>query len=168
MSPAAIMHLVPLAKILLLSALANGTPLAAKKIFGSRFSYPVDGGRTLADGRPLFGPSKTVRGILASILVTSACAPLIGVEVSVGATAAVAAMAGDLFSSFLKRRLNFTPSSQAIGLDQVPESLFPMLACRQALSLSIADIVLGVAIFVVGELILSRLLYRLRLRDRPY
>ncbi len=162
------MHLVPLVKILVLSALANGTPLAAKKIFGSRLSYPVDGGRTFVDGRPLFGSSKTIRGVLASIVVTTACAPLIGVNVSVGAIAAVAAMAGDLFSSFLKRRLDFPPSSQAIGLDQVPESLFPMLACRDALSLTIADILLGVAIFVAGELILSRLLYRLRLRDRPY
>ncbi len=162
------MHLIPLAKILLLSALANGTPLAAKKIFGSRFSHPVDGGKTFVDGRPLLGPSKTIRGVVASIVVTTACAPLIGLDISVGAIAAVAAMAGDLFSSFLKRRLDFPPSSQAIGLDQVPESLFPMLACRDALSLSIADIVLGVAIFLAGELILSRLLYRLRLRDRPY
>jgi hypothetical protein len=168
MSPAAIMHLVPLAKILVLTALANGTPLVAKKLFGSRFSYPVDGGRAFVDGRPLFGPSKTIRGVLASIAVTSACAPLIGVEASVGATAAAAAMAGDLFSSFLKRRLDFPPSSQAIGLDQVPESLFPMLACRDALSLTSADIMLGVALFLGGELILSRLLYRLRLRDKPY
>jgi hypothetical protein len=30
------------------------------------------------------------------------------------------------------------------------------------------DIVLGVAIFFVGELVLSRFLYWLRLRDRPY
>jgi CDP-2,3-bis-(O-geranylgeranyl)-sn-glycerol synthase len=90
------------------------------------------------------------------------------VDISVGAIAAAAAMAGDLFSSFLKRRLNFPPSSQAIGLDQVPESLFPMLACRDALSLTSTDIVLGVAIFLAGELILSRLLHRLRLRDTPY
>jgi CDP-2,3-bis-(O-geranylgeranyl)-sn-glycerol synthase len=43
-----------------------------------------------------------------------------------------------------------------------------MLACRDALSLTIADIALGVAIFFIGELILSRLLYQLHLRDRPY
>jgi len=162
------MHLLQLVKILTLAALANGTPIAAKKIMGSRFSFPVDGGRKFADGRPVFGPSKTVRGILASILVTTACAPLMGLDMSVGATAAVAAMAGDLLSSFVKRRLNFPPSSQAIGLDQVPESLFPMLACRAALSLTITDIVMGVAIFFAGGLILSRLLYRLHLRDRPY
>ena len=161
------MHPMQLVKILVLSALANSAPLAAKKIL-PRLSFPVDGGRTFVDGRPLFGPSKTVRGVLASLVATTACAPLMGLDIGVGAIAAVAAMAGDLFSSFAKRRLNFPSSSQAIGLDQVPESLFPMLACRDALSLTSADIALGVAIFFVGELILSRLLYRFHLRDTPY
>lgn len=162
------MQLMQILKALVLLALANGTPIAAKKIFSSRFSFSLDANKKFLDGRPLFGPSKTIRGILASIVVTTACAPLLGLDPTVGATAAVAAMAGDLLSSFVKRRLNYPPSSQAIGLDQVPESLFPMLACRDALSLTAADIVLGVAIFFIGELILSRFLYRLRLRDRPY
>jgi CDP-2,3-bis-(O-geranylgeranyl)-sn-glycerol synthase len=162
------MHPLPLLKILVLSAVANGTPLAVRKILGSRFSLPVDGGSEFLDNRPLFGPSKTVRGVIASIVATTACAPLIGLDMSVGAIAGTAAMAGDLFSSFLKRRLNFPPSSRAIGLDQVPESLFPMLACRGALSLTSADIMLGVAIFFAGELVLSRLLHWLRLRDTPY
>ena len=100
--------------------------------------------------------------------MTTAAAPLLGLSLGVGATVAAAAMAGDLFSSFTKRRLNFPSSSQALGLDQIPESLLPMLACANALSLTATDIVLGVAIFFVGELILSRLLYWLRLRDRPY
>jgi hypothetical protein len=56
-------------------------------------------------------------------------------------------MAGDLFSSFLKRRLNLPPSSPALGLDQVPESLFPLLACRYSLPLTPIDIVFGVGIF---------------------
>ncbi len=97
-----------------------------------------------------------------------ASAPLIGLDLTIGAIVAGAAMAGDLFSSFVKRRLNFPPSSQALGLDQVPESLFPMLACRDALSLTIADIALGVGIFFIGELILSRFLFRAHLRDEPY
>jgi hypothetical protein len=162
------MHALQILQILVLLALANGTPIAAKTIFGSHFSFPLDAGKKFWDGRPLFGPSKTVRGILVSIFLTTACAPLIGVNMTVGAIAAVAAMAGDLFSSFVKRRLNLQPSSQAIGLDQIPECLFPMLACREALSLTIVDITLGVAIFCIGEPILSRLLYRLHLRDRPY
>jgi len=77
-------------------------------------------------------------------------------------------MAGDLLSSFLKRRLALAPSSQAIGLDQIPESLLPLLASHQELALTAADILMGVAIFVVGELALSRMLFQLRFRDRPY
>jgi CDP-archaeol synthase len=162
------MQLVPIFKLLVLLSLANGTPIAAKRIFGSRFAFPVDGGANLSDGRPVFGPSKTVRGILSSVIVTTAAAPLLGLDLIVGATVAVGAMAGDLFSSFTKRRLNYPSSSQALGLDQVPESLIPMLACRKALALTAADIAVGVAVFFVGELILSRILFWLRFRDRPY
>src|ERR1035437_11189832 len=47
---------------------------------GDFISHPVDGGRGFVDGQPLFGPSKTTRGIVLSVLVTSACAPLLGVQ----------------------------------------------------------------------------------------
>jgi CDP-2,3-bis-(O-geranylgeranyl)-sn-glycerol synthase len=76
-------------------------------------------------------------------------------------------MAGDHFSSFCKRRLNLPSSSRGSGLDQVPESLFPALACRN-LGLAPADIVAGIVLFIIGEVVLSRLLYAVRLRDRPY
>ncbi len=162
------MQLVPLFKLLVLLTVANGTPIAAKRIFGARFASPFDGGAKFPDGRPWLGPSKTIRGVLASIVVTTLAAPLLGLDFAIGAVVAISAMAGDLFSSFVKRRMNLLPSSQAIGLDQVPESLFPMLACRNALSLTAIDIVLGLAIFFVGELVLSRVLFWLRFRDRPY
>jgi CDP-diglyceride synthetase len=162
------MQLLHILQILVLLTFANGTPIVAKKIFGSRFALALDAGIIFFDGRPVFGASKTMRGIVVSILITSAIAPFIGLDLTIGAVVASSAMAGDLFSSFVKRRLNFPPSSQALGLDQVPESLFPMLACRDALSLTIGDIALGIVIFFVGELILSRLLYQVHLRDEPY
>jgi CDP-2,3-bis-(O-geranylgeranyl)-sn-glycerol synthase len=162
------MQLLHILQLLVLMTLANGAPIVAKKVFGRRFSFPLDAGTIFLDGRPLFGPSKTIRGILISVLITTASAPLIGLDLTIGAIVAGAAMAGDLFSSFVKRRLNFPPSSQALGLDQVPESLFPMLASRDALSLAIPDIALGVAVFFIGEIILSRLLYKVHLRDKPY
>lgn len=162
------MQLVPILKLLVLMTLANGTPIVAKKLFGSHFSVPLDADTIFFDGRPLFGPSKTIRGILISFLVTTASAPLIGLDLTIGAIVAVAAMAGDLISSFVKRRLNSPPRSQALGLDQIPESLFPMLACRGALSLTIADVALGVGIFFIGAVILSRFLFRVHLRDEPY
>ena len=162
------MQLLHILQLLVLMTLANGAPIVAKKIFGPRFSFPLDAGTIVFDGRPLFGPSKTIRGILISVLITTGSAPLIGLDLTIGAIVAGAAMAGDLFSSFVKRRLNSPPSSQALGLDQVPESLFPMLACRDALSLTIADIALGVGIFFIGALFLSRFLFRAHLRDEPY
>jgi CDP-archaeol synthase len=155
-------------RLAILLAVANGAPVIATRIFGHRFSCPVDGGAEFIDRRPLFGKSKTVRGIAASILLSAMAAPLLGLGWQIGVLVGSAAMAGDLVSSFVKRRLNLAPSSRATGLDQIPESLFPLLACRGALSLSILDIAIGVAIFFVGEVVLSLLLYKAHIRDRPY
>jgi hypothetical protein len=157
-----------IAQMLILLALANGTPVFAKKIFGERFSRPIDGGLRFFDGRPLFGVSKTIRGALLAILVTTAGAPLIGLDWKIGVLMGTFAMIGDLASSFTKRRLAMASSSQAIGLDQIPESLLPLLACRGALVLTYLDIVVILVLFFVGEVLLSRLLFRFGLRDRPY
>jgi CDP-archaeol synthase len=162
------MHLSLVAQLLVLLTLANGTPVIAKKILGDRLAYPLDGGLRLADGQPLFGKSKTVRGIALCVIVTTLCAPLLAMSYGIGALVAVTAMAGDLLSSFTKRRLHLQPSSIFIGLDQVPESLLPALACRAVLPLTLFDVVLIVALFFVGEIAFSRLLYALKIRDRPY
>ena len=155
-------------RLILLVILANGTPVIAKKFLGNRFSYPVDSGVRCHDGQPLFGASKTVRGILLSVLASMIGAYVTGLGCKTGALLGSAAMLGDLFSSFLKRRMKLPISSRAIGLDQVPESLFPLLACRQALSLTPLDTTIAVVGFFVGETLISRILYKFRLRDRPY
>src|SRR6516164_642890 len=155
-------------QMLTLLVLANGTPVVAKKILGEHLAYPLDGGVEFVDGRPLLGRSKTIRGVVLAVLVTTAGAPLVGLEWTVGFLVGSLAMAGDLLSSFLKRRMALPPSSRASGLDQVPEALFPLLACRNPLSLSMVDIAAGVGLFFIGEVLLSRVFYALRLRDRPY
>ncbi len=162
------MHPLPILQLLILLMLANGTPVVVRKILGERFSYPLDGGVEFLDGRPLFGRSKTIRGVVLAVLVTAAGASLIGLEWKIGVLVGGLAMAGDLVSSFLKRRLDLPPSSRARGLDQVPEALFPLLACRNLLSLTMADIGTGVALFFIGDVVLSRILYTFRLRERPY
>jgi|SRR5579859_1851101 len=162
------MRIVPILQALFLLTLANGTPVIVKRIFGSRMAFPLDAGVQFLDGQPLFGSSKTVRGVVSSIAVTAGLAPLLGVSVVAGSLAAALAMVGDLFSSFVKRRFRLRPSTQAIGLDQIPESLLPLLACQTMLSLTFTDIPVCVGIFVAGELIISRLLYRLHVRDQPF
>ena len=162
------MHPLALLQAMVLLALANGTPVIAKRVLGQRLAWPLDANVTWFDRRPLLGPSKTMRGVVLSLLITTIAAPLIGLGAEVGCLAAGTAMAGDLCSSFVKRRLNLAPSSQALGLDQVPESLLPLLALRSLLALSAADIAVAVVGFMIGELMLSRLLYKIHLRDEPY
>jgi CDP-2,3-bis-(O-geranylgeranyl)-sn-glycerol synthase len=162
------MHADLILQVLLLLAVANGTPVLIKKLLGDFLAYPLDGGRTFLDGRPFLGPAKTIRGVVTSILATSICAPLVGVTWTTGAMVGIAAMAGDTLSSFMKRRMGLASSSRASGLDQVPESLLPALACRNLLGLTFADIIAVVALFVIGEVVLARLLFRLRIRDEPY
>jgi CDP-diglyceride synthetase len=161
-------HLLHLAAILLLLGVANGTPIFARWIFRQHFDTPLDNGWLFIDGRPLFGESKTLRGILTSVVATATVAPLVGFSWITGAGLASAAMLGDLFSSFTKRRLRRPPHSQALGLDQIPESLLPLLLLHQALGLNLLDMLGIVATFIILELWLSRLLFRLHIRDRPY
>ena len=162
------MHYVALAQVLILLSLANGSPVIAKRIFGENYAVPIDGNARFVDGQSLLGPSKTIRGVVVSLLVTALGAILLGLQFWLGLLVASTAMAGDLLSSFLKRRLHLAPSSKATGLDQIPESLFPLLACRSVLSLTALDIAVGCTIFFAGEILLSRLFFWLRLRDRPY
>ena len=155
-------------KILFLLLLANGTPVIAKKLLGSRLAYPLDAGKKYFDGLPLFGASKTYRGIISSVLVTSAGATLIGYSIQTGILFALASLSGDLASSFIKRRLGRPPSSRMLGLDQLPESIFPLIFFWQPLGLNMPIAVTVVIIFFAGEIILSRILYRLNIREHPY
>ncbi len=162
------MQAILILQLLILLVVANGTPVIVKKLLGNALARPLDCGSLFFDGQSIFGPSKTIRGIMVSVLATVICAALMGLGWEVGTLVATFAMAGDLFSSFVKRRLHLASSSMAIGLDHIPESLFPLLASRLLLPLSILDIVAGVTIFVVGALILSPLLFKLNLRDEPH
>ncbi|WP_022949570.1 CDP-archaeol synthase [Methylohalobius crimeensis] len=155
-------------KLLILLLVANGAPVVAWDLFKERFAWPVDCGAVMPDGRFLLGPAKTWRGLLASLFTTGITAPLIGFPWTLGAWVAAAAMAGDLLSSFVKRRLGVQASDTAPGLDQIPESLLPLWAVNAHFALGWDRIGLLVAVFYIAEVSLSPLLYRLGIRKRPY
>jgi CDP-diglyceride synthetase len=154
--------------LLALIGAANTAPLVAKYLLGARGAWPVDGGLVFFDGRPLLGKAKTLRGVLFGTLAPALLTPLLGYTLAQGLAIGAAAMAGDLVSSFIKRRLGYTPSSQSIGLDQILEVLLPALIARGWFGLTGWGIVCVVIAFIVIALLLSKLLYRLRLRDEPY
>lgn len=162
------MEFVLAVQLLLLLMAANGAPILARFLLGSRWESPIDAGRRFSDGQPLLGPSKTWRGIVCALLFTPVVAWLLYLPPGVGFIIAISAMTGDLLSSFAKRRLRVEPSGMALGLDQIPESLLPLLAVRSHFALGAVEIFELTFAFLVLELVLSRILYRLHIRKRPY
>ncbi|MCP5180529.1 MAG: CDP-archaeol synthase [Pseudomonadales bacterium] len=161
-------HVPAVVDCLVLIGAANFAPLLARRWLGARYAWPLDGGLTWRDGRPLLGHSKTWRGVIAAVVICVPVAMLLSLPWYSGMLAALAAMTGDCLSSFLKRRRGLAPSSQALGLDQLPEAILPALVLRAWLPLGAPEILLVGGLFFVGELLASRVLFALGLRDRPY
>lgn len=153
---------------LLLLVVANGAPVLAWYLLRRRFEWPLDGGRVDAGGKPWLGKSKTFRGILFSLLATATVTGLLDLGWLLGAGFALLAMVGDLLTSFCKRRLGLSPSSRAPGFDQLLESLLPLLGCARYLQLTGLEVLLLVVAFWLVDVSLSRLLYALHMRKRPY
>jgi hypothetical protein len=156
------------ARLLVLLAAANVAPMLLKRVLGARWGAAIDGGLRFVDGRPLLGPSKTWRGIVGAVVTTALVAPMLGFDLQAGAIAGFGSMAGDLLSSFTKRRLGVPSSGQAFGIDQVPEALVPLLLLRAMLDLSWA-MVAGVTLaFLLCETPAAWLSYRLGIRETPW
>ncbi|WP_455366086.1 CDP-archaeol synthase, partial [Kaarinaea lacus] len=113
------MHEVGIA--LLLIVIANGAPILVRFMLGEHLTFPVDFHRNFIDGRRLFGNSKTWIGLFSIPVFSTFGAWLLGQEIAIGVLVGIGVMAGDLCSSFIKRRLGMKPSSMALGIDQIPE-----------------------------------------------
>jgi CDP-2,3-bis-(O-geranylgeranyl)-sn-glycerol synthase len=159
--------LLPLQLLVLICAV-NGAPILLRRVLRERLLHPVDGGHLWCDGRPLLGPRKTLVGLAVAVFTGLLLGWAFGLGWQVGLLMGGGAMLGDLISSFAKRRLKLPPSGQAPGLDQIPESLLPLLAVRNLLHLGWSEILLVVLAFVLLDSLISPLLYRLRIRNRPF
>ncbi|MBA1149576.1 CDP-archaeol synthase [Ectothiorhodospiraceae bacterium WFHF3C12] len=148
--------------------LANGAPIVAARLAGRRWAWPVDAGLHWADGRRLLGPSKTWRGLAVGVAAAAVAGAGLGLPLWTGAVIGGLSLVGDLFSSFIKRRIGVPASGRATGLDQIPEALVPTALLAPALGLNWTEAVAVVAAFVVVELALSWAGYRIGLRQRPY
>lgn len=145
-------------------AWANLLPPLASLIFRDRFSRPLDGGMAWFDGRPLFGPHKTIRGILASILGGAAASPLLGVSWWAAGLAALLAMLGDLLSSFIKRRFSLHSGRNVVIVDQIFEALFPACFLTFHMDLALWQLLAALGCFIpfalVGAAAWSCITYR--------
>lgn len=143
--------------------IANGIPVAAALLFKIKNwpSQPLDRNLQLPDGQPLFGPSKTARGIILTIATTALIAPFFQLSLITGALVGFWAMVGDLLSSFIKRRLSLAPGHNVPGLDHIPETLFPLWFLHSYMAIQWPEIIAIILAFTVLDLLLWHLLHQL-------
>jgi len=155
-------------EILLLIVVANATPVIARIVFSHRANLAIDFGIRLKDRHYLFGQTKTWRGLLSSILITSLVASVLGYDYLTGLSIASLAMSGDLLSSFIKRRLKKPSSSRVFLLDQLPESLLPAFFAMQYADMSLIRVIAIIISFIIIEMVLSALLLHYSTRQRRH
>lgn len=155
-------------QLLVLLILANAAPVAASHLCGDLWRHPIDGGLRLRDEAPLFGRSKTWRGLAAATLACALAAPALGLAWTLGAQVGLLAMLGDLAASFVKRRMKLPAGARAPRLDSLPEALLPAWCLREDLGFGTGEALLAALGFVLTVRLASPLLYRLRLRPRPW
>jgi CDP-diglyceride synthetase len=155
-------------ELFVMLVLANGVPVVAAALLKKRWSAPVDGGRLWRDGRPILGNSKTWRGVVSGALACALFALMTGLGVVFGFLFGLLGLAGDMLSSFIKRRLGLASSARALGLDQIPEALLPMLLAMWWLPVSLWVVLVVVVLFTLSNIYGSPLLYRLGIRRQPH
>ncbi len=150
-----------------LLAAAHTAPWAAGRLLGPHWAAPIDGGAVLPDGARLFGAHKTWRGALAALGVCTLIAALLGYTAGLGLAFAALAMAGDLLSSALKRRLRLAPGREVPGLDQLPEALLPLLTLAGPLGIGWVNATLISIVFALLDLAAIPLRHPGRTRRPP-
>ena len=155
-------------QILIILLAANGAPVVAALLLRSRGHLAIDLGKQLADGHPLFGASKTWRGLASALLASCTLSLYFGYGLGFGLISGALAMAGDLLSSFVKRRRGLAPSARFRGWDQVPESLLPAIYATAFIGVEWWWAIIWSLSFTLIQMLVSRPLFWLHLRKRPY
>ena len=155
-------------KILVMLLATNGAPVLVARIFQSYGALSLDLGKQLRDGHPVFGSSKTWRGLVSALFTSCMLSIIFGYGIWFGLIFGALVMTGDLFSSFVKRRRDFKPGDRSIGWDQLPESLFPAIYTISVLGIEWWWAILLTLTFALLHILISKPLYRFNIRKHPY
>ncbi|RMJ04500.1 MULTISPECIES: CDP-archaeol synthase [Marinobacter] len=155
-------------ELFVLLVLANGVPVVVARLLPNSTDWPVDAGLTWADGRPLFGPSKTWRGFILGTVACSLFALWLELGWLFGVLFGALSLLGDLLSSFIKRRIGLAPSARAVWLDQMPEAALPMLMAWLWFPLPLWEVAAIAVLFALSNMLFSPLLFRLGIRKQPH
>lgn len=141
---------------MLLLIAANATPVILARLLGKRLDVPIDALFRRHGHRPFFGAHKTWRGLVGGGLACLLLGALLPCGPWVGLGFGLLALTGDLASSFVKRRMNWKPGHAAPLLDQMPESLLPLLVFADELGLNAMSIAGCVALFALLDAMTGR------------
>ena len=133
----------------------------------------MDFGKTMPDGRPVFGRNKTLRGFVTGLAAGTAAglaeSYLFGYAISFGFLVSLGALAGDLTGAFVKRRLSIPPGGLLPVVDQIDfiiGAIFFSLLIPMPLSWELYVVALIVTPPI--HLLTNYAAYRLRLKTNPW
>ncbi len=148
---------------------ANAAPVV---LGGGR---PIDGGKKFSDGRPIFGPGKTIRGFIGGLIAGTIFAVLQGLAAGSlpsyalrGFLFSLGALIGDLLGSFVKRRMNMERGAPAPVMDQLGFVIVAMLFAGLVFTPSWEVVVTILIITLPIHLITNIVGHRLKLKDKPW
>ncbi len=151
---------------------ANGAPV----LFGGGRS--IDGGKPFRDGRPLFGPHKTVRGFVSGLLigtfvgwVQEAYGPSVGLpqgSLLLGFVLSLGALMGDLLGSFIKRRMNLKSGAHLPISDQLDFMLMALLFSLPVQPPTLTYALIIIVLTAPIHLMVNAMAYLLRLKKTPW
>lgn len=165
---------------------ANVMPIFATKIPGlSKFNTPLDLGRKL-NGKSIFGPHKTWRGIIsgtiAGLLVfalqkyiyqnyswgvaISAGVDYTSFSIFTGVLIGLGALAGDAIKSFFKRRFQHSSGDSWFPFDQLDYIAGGLLASAIFVRLELSQYILIIIIWFILHLLSSYIGYLLKLKPK--
>lgn len=157
--------------------IANATPV----IVGG--GKPLDLGKNFIDGRRIFGDHKTIRGFLGGMFFGTLMGfaifyiyPLLDMGKIMLADALILAFLlslgahiGDLFGSFIKRRLNLRPGAPAPILDQAGFVIFALLIAYPIYPVvGLLEVLVILAITLIIHPLSNIIAYLLGLKDEPW
>ena len=153
-----------LAYFIIPAYVANGMPV----LFGG--GQPLDLGKSFFDGQRIFGINKTTKGFMSGILLGSLVTLimeliLMGGFLLLGILASLGSLLGDLFGSFLKRRLGLNPGSPLPLIDQLDFVIGALVITYPFYNFSIETILLVLLITPPIHIAANAIAYSLKLKD---
>ncbi len=125
---------------------------------------PIDLGKNWIDNRRLFGDGKTIEGSLLGILAAVVVGLLQG-DVFIGLILGSGAIIGDIFGSFIKRRLGMPQGSPLPIMDQMDFIIGALLFSALFVKLEIITIIIILILTPIFHVISNNFAYEFGFKD---